>query len=186
MILIGLCGKKRHGKDTMADYLVNKYGFIKLVLAEPIKNICKELFGFTDEQLYGNKKEDIDEFWKISPRTIMQYFGTEIMRNKFTEIMPHIGDNIFIEILKKKIYNLQRLNNDVKIVVSDIRYLNEVEMIHSLNGFMFKIIRNIVNNPDDHSSETTIDQINCCIIDNNNSIENFYLNIDKIASKFKN
>ena len=28
-MIIGLCGKKRVGKDTVADYLVNKYGFVK-------------------------------------------------------------------------------------------------------------------------------------------------------------
>jgi len=59
--LIGFLAKKRHGKDTSADYLVKKYNYKKLSFAKPIKDACKILFGFTDEQLYGNLKEVKDK-----------------------------------------------------------------------------------------------------------------------------
>ena len=59
-MIIGLSGKKRVGKDTVADYLVSKYGFIKYSFADPIKAVAKILFGFSENQLYGNNKEEID------------------------------------------------------------------------------------------------------------------------------
>ncbi len=42
-MIIGIFGKKGHGKDTIADYLVDNYNFHKLSYAEPIKKICREI-----------------------------------------------------------------------------------------------------------------------------------------------
>ena len=34
--IIGISGRKYHGKDTIGDYLVNKYGYKKIAFADPI------------------------------------------------------------------------------------------------------------------------------------------------------
>ena len=52
-MLIGICGKAGSGKDTVADLLVGRHGFAKVALADPLKRICREVFQFTDEQLWG-------------------------------------------------------------------------------------------------------------------------------------
>ena len=44
LLLIGLVGRKRHGKDTVADYLTQKYNFTKDSFASPLKKTLKELF----------------------------------------------------------------------------------------------------------------------------------------------
>ena len=76
MSLIGFLARKQHGKDTASDYLVKKYGYVKIALATPLKEACKVLFGFNDEQLYGNLKEGVDSYWGVSPRQIYQYLPT--------------------------------------------------------------------------------------------------------------
>ena len=55
-MIIGISGKAGAGKDTMADMLVNKHMFIKVSLADVMKRICKEIFDFSDEQLWGPSK----------------------------------------------------------------------------------------------------------------------------------
>ena len=45
-MIIALTGKKGCGKDTIANYLVEKYGFINYGFADPIKEVGKILFGF--------------------------------------------------------------------------------------------------------------------------------------------
>ena len=56
-MIIGLSGKKRSGKDTVAEYLCAHYGFINYGFGDPIKEIARIMFQFTDEQLYGNQKD---------------------------------------------------------------------------------------------------------------------------------
>ena len=85
-MIVGLIGKKGHGKDTFADYLVQHYDFVKLSFAEPLKKVCKELFLLTDEQLYDPmEKEKVDERWGKSPRQLMQIIGTDILRRYYDE-----------------------------------------------------------------------------------------------------
>lgn len=51
--LVAVSGNAGVGKDTAADYLVANKLFVKLGLADPLKRICKEVYNFTDEQLWG-------------------------------------------------------------------------------------------------------------------------------------
>lgn len=51
--LIALSGRAGSGKNTVADMLGGK----QFSFAEPLKRICKEVFDFTDAQLYGPSEE---------------------------------------------------------------------------------------------------------------------------------
>jgi hypothetical protein len=53
MNIIGILGEAGSGKDTAAEILVRDHGFVKVALADPLKRICKEVFDFTDDQLWG-------------------------------------------------------------------------------------------------------------------------------------
>ena len=61
MVIIGLIGNKRVGKDTIADYLVNNYNFKKYAFADQIKKISNIIFGWNGEQLDGEQKDIIDD-----------------------------------------------------------------------------------------------------------------------------
>lgn len=41
------------GKDAAAARLIEKHGFVRIGIADRLKRICKEVFEFTDEQLWG-------------------------------------------------------------------------------------------------------------------------------------
>lgn len=56
-MILGLCGLAGAGKDTVADFLVKDHGFVKVAFADPLKRICKEVFDFTDQQLWGPSSE---------------------------------------------------------------------------------------------------------------------------------
>lgn len=51
--LIGLSGVAGSGKSYIANVIHNKYGFAVVSLADQIKRICKDVFDFTDDQLWG-------------------------------------------------------------------------------------------------------------------------------------
>jgi hypothetical protein len=103
MIIIGITGKKFHGKDTVADCLVTNYSFTKMAFADPLKEVCKTLFGFSDAQLYGKEKETKDPKWKITPRKAFQFIGTDLIRNMMYRLIPGIGKDFWVYCLMHKI-----------------------------------------------------------------------------------
>lgn len=53
-MIIGIAGKARTGKDTIGELIQNFRPSTQLVsLASPIKEFAKQVFEFSDEQLYG-------------------------------------------------------------------------------------------------------------------------------------
>ncbi len=155
--IIGITGKKYNGKDTLGNILIEKYEYKRLAYADNLKEACRHIFGFTDEQLYGNLKEIPDKFWGISPRILLQYIGTNLMRDQLGKEFQNIGEDIWIKSVEKQIKD----NNNEKIVITDVRFLNEVESIKKLGGIIIKIERPSINNSinDTHTSESYIDEI---------------------------
>lgn len=74
-MIIGITGQAGSGKDTIALHLVNKYRFVRVGLADPLKRICKEVFDFSDDQLWG-PSEQRNGPDKRYPRT---YFTTTVL-----------------------------------------------------------------------------------------------------------
>jgi len=52
-ILLGISGLAGSGKDTTADELVRGHRFVKVALADPLKRICRDVYNFTEDQLWG-------------------------------------------------------------------------------------------------------------------------------------
>ncbi|HEX7324344.1 MAG TPA: hypothetical protein VF292_03180 [Rhodanobacteraceae bacterium] len=46
-MLIGLCGFKRAGKDTVAAGLVERYGFVRIGFADALRREVEEIYGLT-------------------------------------------------------------------------------------------------------------------------------------------
>ena len=187
MALVGFLAKKRCGKDTSSDYLVEKHSFTKMTFAEPIKDASRILFGFSEEQLYGDLKEDIDPNWGTSPRIVLQYLGTDVFRNDINKIIPSIGNDFWVKLMKIKYQ--QSLENDptIKYTISDVRFPNEVKAIHDLGGIVIKIERpGFSNNEnDEHESEKNIDLIKDFdeLIINDGSLNDLYSKVDELVKK---
>ena len=184
-MIIAVCGKKGHGKDTFSDYLCENYNFIKLNFADPLKQACKHIFDLTDEQIYGNKKEIVDEFWNTTPREIMQYVGTDLLRHKLKEKFSNIGDNIWVLLMEKKITDILQKNPSQNIIISDLRFLNESKLIKKFGGIIFKISRLKTNDiiGINHLSELEVDILTYdYLIENNSTLDSLYQKINNIIS----
>ncbi len=84
-MIIGIMGQAGSGKDTFADRLVDKYGFVKLALADPLKRICKDIFDFSDKQLWGPSEERN----KPDPRYLVK---TDVSYTNGTQVPIYTGD----------------------------------------------------------------------------------------------
>ena len=65
--VFSIIGKKRSGKDTIADYICQKKGCKKYALAKPLKDLVCNIFGITMEQLdrYKNEAWGFDAFFLL-------------------------------------------------------------------------------------------------------------------------
>lgn len=165
--IIGLCGIAGSGKDTCAlaikESEINTEVF---AFAWPLKEACKILFNFSDEQLHNSvAKEEIDERWERSPRQILQWLGTDILRN-------NIKKDFFIVNMKQRIDT----SKAEYIVISDVRFDNEAELIRSMGGKIIKVVRSGKKNIkySEHETELGISpELIDTIVENNGTIEEF-------------
>jgi hypothetical protein len=178
--IIGVCGNKYNGKDTIADHLVKNYGFTKISFGDPLKNALKHIFMFSDEQLWGCEKENIDPYWGISPRVMMQFIGTDCLRLQIKNNFPTINDNIWIMAIKRQI-DILISKGIKKIVIPDIRFPNEEKMLHQhYNSSIIKVIRKNIISSDTHVSENLLHDIKCDITINNETLQQLYFDVDDI------
>ena len=186
-MLIGFSGKKGSGKSYFANYLVNNKLFIKLSFASPLKEITKILFNLSDEDVKDPiKKELINPKFNASPRELMQWLGTDIMREEFNKKFNYSG-SIWIDSVKDKVKTL--LDNNKDVVIDDVRFQNEVDMIHSLGGIVINLhndlYNTLTNSTSTHSSENQKLTFNYEFV-NDKSYSNtydIYLNLDLLFNK---
>ena len=161
---------------------MSKYGYQKVTFADPIKETCRCIFGFDDEQLYGTRKEVIDTTWNITPRKAFQFVGTDLFRNHFGECCPDVGENIWVTVVRNKIRRELELYPTKKFVISDIRYQNELDCVKQLNGSIIKLTRES-SHVDTHASEMYLDQLVADYnYDNNRDKKSMYDYIDRLLS----
>ena len=147
-MIIGICGFKSSGKDTIAEYLIKEYSFKKISFASTLKDIISIMFGWSRDKLEGITKEDrewrekIDPWWSntlkmplLSPRYVMQYFGTDLFRN-------HFHEDIWVKIVENKVSKYLEEDISCNVVITDCRFNNEINMILQLGGKIIHVHRN--------------------------------------------
>lgn len=131
-MIIGIAGTAGSGKSTVADHLVAEHGFIAVNLADPIKRFCREVFDFSEEQLWGpsEKRNEPDkrylrwmaniphmltedakkEFQEgkvpqyLTPRHALQQLGTEWGRACYENVWVEYALRVATKILQKHRY----------------------------------------------------------------------------------
>ena len=139
-MIIGICGLIGSGKGTVADILV-EHNFKKVSFADKLKDGVSTIFGWDRDLLEGDTdesrqwREQRDDFWsnetemEITPRLVLQLFGTDCMRDGF-------NDGVWVSLLKKTI-----LDNPGNYVIPDVRFQNEQQMIRDIGGEVWWVKR---------------------------------------------
>lgn len=163
--IIGLLGRSRVGKDTVAQLLTREYqqlgySYSTVRLAGPIKDAAKALFGFSDDQIEGSLKETTDATWGVTPRTVFQ---------KITTItMAEMGTDFFTRLLYRK-YDRGELGEF--IIIPDVRFEHDLVEIRRRGGVVLKVTREAPNVPL-HACEDNIQTLKGDVsIKNNRSVE---------------
>jgi hypothetical protein len=79
--IVMLSGQAGSGKDTVASFLVKNHGAVAIAQADPMKRLVMELFGFSEEQLWGPSAK------RNEPDEAARERAEEFMRaNRWTEV----------------------------------------------------------------------------------------------------
>jgi len=186
-MLIGIVGLMGSGKDTVANRLVEKHGYIRDSFAKSLKDAVASMFNWNREMLEGNTsesrewREQPDKFWSekfnklVTPRTILQQFGTEVMRGQ-------MYDGIWVD---SCIGRYKGKNT----VISDTRFINEIKTIKEYGGKIICVTRGGLPTQEDmkkrgaHQSEWDwLDSTFDYMIDNNGTKEELFAKVDLIIS----
>lgn len=129
-MIIGLTGLAGSGKTTVARHLMGMHGFVRHRMAEPLKSMLKTL-GLTEQQIDGDLKEvPCELLGGKTPRHAMQTLGTEWGRDL-------ISQNLWVKAWSDS------LPHGRNVVVDDVRFLNEVETIMSIGGYIIHVDRGL-------------------------------------------
>jgi len=140
-MIISISGLIGSGKDTIADYLVNRHGFRRQSWAGTLKDAVSAVFGWERDLLEGKTlqsrawRELPDHWWSerlgqtITPRKVLQEWGTDVARNGY-------HDEIWIASLENKLRTL-----DEDVVITDSRFPNEVASVKRMGGITVRVSR---------------------------------------------
>ncbi len=143
-MIIGFTGLAGCGKSTAARHLEQEHNWTRARMADPLKNMLRSLYadmGYTgveiERRIEGDLKEKGDALLAgRSPRRLMQTLGTDWARKM-------IAPNFWVLVAARRLTSMTG-----HIVVEDVRFDNEAEMIRKLGGRVIHIVR------DDHTGDT--------------------------------
>lgn len=113
-IRIALCGLPHSGKDTSADILVDKFGFVRVRFATPVKMATAEMFGWD-----ANDEEDKDS--PLIRNIAGDYLSKRDIWRDMAEnyIKPRFGEDFFARRLAQEVAVHYPADN---VVVTDLRF----------------------------------------------------------------
>lgn len=160
---IALVGKARSGKDTVADYLVTKYGYTEYKFSKGVRDVINLVRG---EDSHKNRRE-------------LQQVGQGLRQ--------FLGEDIWVN------YTLSQVKEGDRVVISDCRQSNEAERLLEEGYILIKVesdeavrVQRMLAAGDkftkeDLTHETEQIDLECThTIYNNQSLEELYAQVDEI------
>lgn len=159
--LVGMIGRKRTGKDTVAGVLATEFGFEKAAFADPLREVVEAIDPIVDYRTsyktgpgvivpvryseavrvrtYEGAKDAYPEV-----RQVLQRLGTDGIRKLDTDFWVRIA--------------LGRIDaRTTPLVLTDVRFPNEAEAIVDRGGWIVRVLRDGTKTDGEHVSESALD-----------------------------
>lgn len=169
--IIAFSGRLGSGKTELAS-ICEQYGYKKLYFALPLKQLCADLLDVSIDELNILKRNNtpinvtvgkdwvdiIHETTNIPFDNVNKMIGGKTIQT-VRELLQVVGTDVI------RTYNphwhVQQIKSMIdpneKYVIDDVRFPNEKEMVESLNGVCWYVIRPILSNVSNHESETALE-----------------------------
>lgn len=157
-MIIGVNGFARAGKDSIANILVEKYGYERRAFADIMRTALYRLnpvVGIRPADVFVVEDSSVQDVvdnlgWDKAKveypeiRRLLQVLGTEVGRSLF-------GESFWVDQVTKD------LDKDSLVVFSDVRFKNEAQKIKDLGGQVWRVERPGVKAANSHVSEHDLD-----------------------------
>lgn len=179
-MIVGISGLAGSGKDTCADFLVRDHGFAKVALADPLKRIAADVFGFSYEQLWGpsSMRNAPDTRYlrnhgpSLDGRCMCCGFGFDLFplglateesqppcfltpRFALQQLGTEWGRGCYPDIWIE--YAVRKSSVAQNVVIPDVRFKNEVDGLRAHGAKLIRVVRSsagLVGVAGAHTSET--------------------------------
>lgn len=152
-VVLGLVGRARSGKDTIANHLVREHGFVRVAFADELKRITEELNPHVYDKRFLGQSVPLSVSlsvggWEASKdsssvRAFLQTLGESLRRR---------DPEFWIKVAEPHIE--RALHAGKSVVITDVRYTNEVEYVrHIVGSRTVGVVRKQTERPDSHISE---------------------------------
>lgn len=180
-MILSLSGKKKSGKDTIANFLVKDQNFIKLSFATPLKELISKVFRLDTNLLHDDVLKDTE----LGEKIIIDYYHVDKIRQIVSEewgfpidystreklerfhgheintprkLMQVIGTDMLREGVRDDIFIVLMASKLKEVtrptVVADSRLENEREFLKKIGAVMALVKRHQPEDKfDDHISE---------------------------------
>lgn len=159
-MLIGINGVQGAGKDTLCDIIKEIYPETeRRPEAEPVKEAAATFLKI-DRKFVDEIKNDSNYRIVLEHKKTPSNHITDISMREFLRLVGHDGRRIFGEDIWINL-NIGKLPRNFHwhriVVITDVRYDNEAEVIHNYGGFIVYINRSDIERPN-HGSEAGINE----------------------------
>ncbi len=213
-MIIGISGQAGSGKDTCADIFVQEFNFVKIAFADPVKRICREVFDFSDNQLWGpsqTRSEPDTRYLRnngeyLTPRHALQTIGTSGGRDCYEDIWAEHAIKTANKLLdanrtkSRALYNPKwGITYDTLAVcpyegaiISDVRFRNEIDALRNSNALVFRVVRpgaGLNGEAAKHVSESEMKELPDSLFDevivNDGTIEDLRAKVAKLMKTYR-
>lgn len=172
-LIIALAGPARSGKDTVAQYLIERHGFEAVAFADPLRAMLAEGFDLDDSHFHAHKEDPLP-WLGLSPRRLLQTLGTEWGRS--------LHPDIWVLLMQRRLDDYA--GPEDRIVITDVRFDNEADWVRQ-RGHLWHIQRpdplrvGFSDTARAHASEAGVHKLpGDRLIYNDSTLEHLYAQID--------
>jgi len=159
-MIVGVSGKARSGKNVFAEMLAEELhkrtgkAYVMMAYADELKNMAQKEFDISWDQLWGEEKEVEDKRYPKWDEDSGYWTGREMMQflgESFRRIDPDFWSKKLFRTIEDKEYG--------NVIITDVRYPNEVDPVKERNGYHIRVNRPSADkvHGSGHSSETSLD-----------------------------
>lgn len=185
-VIIGLCGGKGEGKDTLAKYLISAYGFTRLAYGDALYQEAADAFNTTVAALgERDTKETLQahlaltnckdpDFVRVmldladDDELVLEYLRAPrsprwVLQRWGTEYRRQQCHTYWLDIVEAQLKSLPRA------VITDVRFPNELELVSKYEGQMRRVKADPALAHDEgatHDSERALDSFDIPVVVN--------------------